>query len=89
MKKLIEGKDYSVHEYITKNKRNTSNMPMCPTCQNCTNRKLCLNRRTLYTMKRSDKDHCDKFYIYTRYCIEPLNLGKNNKRRKYKKTICR
>ena len=50
MKKLIEGKDYSVHEYITKNKRNT--MPMCPTCQNCTNRKLCLNRRTLYTMKR-------------------------------------
>lgn len=53
MKKLIEGKDYSVHEYITKNKRNTSNMPMCPTCQNCTNRKLCLNRRTLYTMK-----HC-------------------------------
>ena len=49
MKKLIEGKDYSVHEYITKNKRNTSNMPMCPTC---TNRKLCLNRRTLYTMKR-------------------------------------
>jgi hypothetical protein len=30
MKKLIEGKDYSVHEYITKNKRKTSNMPMCP-----------------------------------------------------------
>ena len=52
MKKLIEGKDYSVHEYITKNKRKTSNMPMCPTCQICTNRKLCLNRRTLYTMKR-------------------------------------
>ncbi|MFR5683377.1 MAG: hypothetical protein ACLVAK_09875 [Clostridia bacterium] len=55
MKKLIEGKDYSIHEYITKNKRNATKKPMCPTCQNCTNRKVCLNRRTLYTMKQCRK----------------------------------
>ena len=53
MKKLIEGKDYSIHEYITKNKRNATKKPMCPTCQNCT--KVCLNRRTLYTMKQCRK----------------------------------
>lgn len=95
MKKLIEGKDYSIHEYVTKNKRKPSNMPMCPTCSQCTNRSKCLNRRTLYSMKKcndcnncKDKENCDKFYIYIRYVAELLNLGKNDKRRKYAKTIC-
>lgn len=84
MKKLIEGKDYSVHEYVTKNKKENSKRPMCPTCSNCTNRKVCLNRKTLYTMNRCEKckncknkDNCDKFYIYVRYNAELLNLGKN------------
>ena len=35
-----------------------------------------------------DKENCDKFYIYIRYVAELLNLGKNDKRRKYTKTIC-
>ena len=84
MKKLIEGKDYSVHEYVTKNKKENSKQPMCPVCSNCTNRNVCLNRKTLYTMNRcekckncKDKDNCDKFYIYVRYNAELLNLGKN------------
>ena len=83
MKKLIEGKDYSIHEYVTKNKKQTSGKQMCPTCQNCTNRKTCLNRRTLYTMKQcescnncKDQTNCDKFYIYIRYTAELLNLGR-------------
>ena len=94
MKKLIEGKDYSIHEYVTKNKRKNSKMQMCPICKKCSNKKVCLNRRTLYTMKRcqicsecKDKENCDKFYIYIRYCAELLNLGKNNKRRNNKKAI--
>lgn len=84
MKKLIEGKDYSVHEYVTKNKKANSKQPMCPTCSGCSNRKLCSNRKTLYTMNKcdkckncKDKDACDKFYVYIRYNAELLNLGKN------------
>lgn len=94
MKKLIEGKDYSIHEYVTKNKRQTLDKPMCPTCQNCTNRKVCLNRRTLYTMKQcedcnncKDQANCDKFYIYIRYIAELLNLGRKQNRRDYKKAV--
>lgn len=52
MKKIIEGKDYSIHEYVTKNSKKTLDMPMCPTCKACNNRKTCMNRRTLYTMKK-------------------------------------
>ena len=94
MKKLIEGKDYSIHEYVTKNKRQSLDKPMCPTCQNCTNRKVCLNRRTLYTMKQcedcnncKDQANCDKFYIYIRYIAELLNLGRKQNRRDYKKAV--
>lgn len=96
MKKLIEGKDYSIHEYVTKNKRKNSNKPMCPICQECKNKKICLNRRTLYTMKRcevccncKDKEHCDKFYIYIRYMAELLNLGRNKSRGYNQKTVHR
>lgn len=88
MKQLIEGVDYTIHEYVTKNNKKNSNKPMCSTCQNCKNRKVCSNRRTLYTMKKcktcdecKDKENCDKFYIYTRYMAEWLNLGRNSKRR--------
>lgn len=52
MKKLIEGKDYSIHEYVTKNSKKSANKVMCPTCQSCNNRKICLNRRTAFTMKQ-------------------------------------
>ena len=84
MKKLIEGKDYSIHSYITKNQRTNSKLPMCQTCSKCNHKNICQNRRNLYTMKKcedcrncSDKENCDKFYIYTKYKAELLNLGRN------------
>ena len=84
MKKLIEGKDYSIHCYITKNKRRKPKSKICPICSECNNQKLCQNRRNLYTMNKcekcrqcDDKENCDKFYIYTKYKAELLNLGRN------------
>lgn len=84
MRKLVEGKDYSIHEYITKNKKMKCTKAICPTCEQCQNKKLCLNRKTLFTMNMCekckncrDKENCDKFYIYVRYTAELLNLGRN------------
>lgn len=84
MKKLIEGRDYSVNKFVTKDKRSSSNRNICPTCRECSHKKLCSNRATLYTMKKCDKckncvdnDNCDKYYIYVRYKAEILNLGHN------------
>lgn len=84
MKRLIEGRDYSIHTYITKNQKNNSKLPICPTCSMCENKSLCQNRRNLFTMNKckdckncSDKENCDKFYIYTKYKAELLSLGRN------------
>lgn len=84
MKKLIEGKDYSINESITKNTRPNSNRPMCPICSKCTHREKCSNRKNLYKMRICpdckecrDGEHCDKFYLYERYTAEILKLGKN------------
>ncbi len=86
MKKLIEGRDYSIHEYITKDKREITNRKICPICRECEHRKICSNRANLYTMKKcakcrncTDNDNCDKFYIYKRIKAEILNLGYNEK----------
>ena len=71
LKTLVEGKDYSVHEYVTKDKRKDNNRPMCPICSNCNHKEFCANRKKLFKMKEcedcsncKDKEHCDKFYIY-------------------------
>ena len=45
MKKLIEGRDYSINEYITKNKKTNNSLPMCPTCSNCNHKEQCLSRK--------------------------------------------
>ena len=83
MKKLIEGRDYSINEYITKNKKTNNSLPMCPTCNNCNHKEQCLNRKNLYKMRYcddckncKDKEHCDKFYIYTIYKGEILKTSK-------------
>lgn len=77
--KLIEGKDYSVNKFITKNKKKI-NQQMCSNCTNCNNKTLCNNRKTLYSMKKCDicanctnKEDCDKYYIYVRYFVEIIN----------------
>ena len=84
MKKLIEGRDYSIHEYITKDKREKTDKKMCPICKECEHKKICSYRANLYTMKKclkcnecTDNENCDKFYIYKRYKVEILNLGYN------------
>ena len=84
MKKLIEGRDYSIHEYITKDKREKTGKKMCSICKECEHKKICSYRANLYTMKKclkcnecTDNENCDKFYIYKRYKVEILNLGYN------------
>ena len=85
MKTLIEGKDYSVHEYVTKDKRKSNNRPICPICSNCNHKELCANRKKLFKMKEcedcsncEDKEHCDKFYIYPKYKVELLTNGRKS-----------
>ena len=83
MRKLIEDKDYSINEYITKNKKTNNKLPICPTCNNCTNKDKCANRKSLYKMKCcnnclncKDKENCDKFYIYVVYKGEILKTSR-------------
>ena len=80
MKQLIEGKDYSINEYMTKDKKNnTTTKTICPTCSKCKHKGQCNNRKNLYKMRIckdckncKDKEHCDKFYIYLKYKGEIL-----------------
>ena len=85
LKTLIEGKDYSAHEYITKNKKSETNKLMCPICSSCNHKEFCSNRKKLFKMKECedcsqcvDKEHCDKFYIYKKYKVELLTNGRNS-----------
>ena len=86
MKKLVEGRDYTIHKYITKDKREVTNRKICPNCRECEHRKICSNRANLYTMNKCeicrdcvDNENCDKFYIYTRYKANVLHLGYSEK----------
>ena len=54
LKTLVEGKDYSVHEYVTKDKRKDNNRPMCPICSNCNHKEFCANRKKLFKMKECE-----------------------------------
>ena len=59
MKTLVEGKDYSVHEYTTKDKRKANDRPICPTCSNCNHKEFCANRKKLFKMKEcEDCNNC-------------------------------
>lgn len=62
----------SIYEFIQKQKRNNSNLEMCATCKECTNREICLNREKCSTLCDKCKqctdclNYCDRYYIYER-----------------------
>ena len=85
MKKLIEGRDYSINEFYTKDKRPENKLPMCSTCSECKHRQFCMERKNLYKMRQCtdcknchNKEQCDKFYIYKKYKGEILKSGRDS-----------
>ena len=83
-KEFIEGIDYVItirkrKKFIKNPKKN-----ICPICENCNHKNLCLNRRNKETMERcnkckncTDNDLCDKFHFYNEYEGRLLKLGIN------------
>jgi integrase len=83
-KEFVEGIDYAItirkrKKFIKNPKKN-----ICPICENCNHKNLCLNRRNKETMERcnrckncSDFDNCDKFHFYNEYEGRLLKLGIN------------
>ena len=83
-KEYVEGIDYAItirkrKKFIKNPKRN-----ICPICENCNHKNLCLNRRNKETMERcnkckncSDCNNCDKFHFYDEYEGRLLKLGTN------------
>ena len=83
-KEFVEGIDYVItirkrKKFIKNPKKN-----ICPICENCNHKNLCLNRRNKETMERCNKckkctntDLCDKFHFYDEYEGRILKLGIN------------
>ena len=83
-KEFVEGIDYVItirkrKKFIKNPKKN-----ICPVCENCNHKNLCLNRRNKETMERCNKcknctnaDCCDKFHFYDEYEGRLLKLGIN------------
>ncbi len=83
-KEFVEGIDYVItirkrKKFIKNPKKN-----ICPICENCNHKNLCLNRRNKETMERCNKckncsecDNCDKFHFYNEYEGRLLKLGIN------------
>lgn len=83
-KEFVEGIDYVItirkrKKFIKNSKKN-----ICPICENCNHKNLCLNRRNKETMERcnkckncSDCENCDKFHFYDEYEGRLLKLGTN------------
>lgn len=83
-KEFVEGIDYVIT--IRKRKKFIKNpkKSICPICENCNHKNLCLNRRNKETMERcnkckncSDNALCDKFNFYYEYEGRLLKLGIN------------
>lgn len=83
-KDFVEGIDYVIT--IRKRKKFIKNpkKSICPICENCNHKNLCLNRRNKETMERcnkckncSDNSLCDKFNFYDEYEGRLLKLGIN------------
>lgn len=83
-KEFVEGIDYVItirkrKKFIKNPKKN-----ICPICENCNHKNVCLNRKNKETMERcnkckncSDNENCDKFHFYNEYEGRLLKLGIN------------
>lgn len=83
-KEFVEGIDYVItirkrKKFIKNPKKN-----ICPICENCNHKNLCLNRRNKETMERCNKckncgdyENCDIFHFYNEYEGRLLKLGIN------------
>ena len=83
-KEFVEGIDYVItirkrKKFIKNPKKN-----ICPICENCNHKNVCLNRSNKETMERcnkckncSDYENCDKFHFYNEYEGRLLKLGIN------------
>ena len=84
-KEFVEGIDYVIT--IRKRKKFIKNpkKSICPICENCNHKNICLNRRNKETMERCNKckncndcENCDKFHFYNEYEGRLLKLGTNS-----------
>ena len=77
---MQHSKGITVGTYTVKTKKKVNNLPICPTCKKCKDRKICSNRKKLtkcsICKNCTNAEDCDIFYIST--CSKAiLNLGRS------------
>ncbi len=77
---MQHSKGVTVGTYTIKTKKKVNTLPICPTCENCKDRKVCSNRKKLskcsVCKNCSNAAECDIFYISS--CSKAiLNLGRS------------
>ena len=77
---MQHSKGITVGTYTIKTKKKVNALPICPTCKNCKDRKVCSNRKKLskcsVCKNCSNAAECDIFYISS--CSKAiLNLGRS------------
>lgn len=78
---MQHSKGITVGTYTIKTKKKVNTLPICPTCKNCKDRKVCSNRKKLskcsICKNCSNAAECDIFYISS--CSKAiLNLGRSH-----------
>ena len=94
-KDFVEGVDYSISIRYRKKYIIKPTKTVCPTCENCNHKNVCLNRRNKQSMDRCSKckecdnsEECDKFHFYTEYEGRLLKLGINANTGKFIRQSC-
>ena len=77
---MQHSKGITVGTYTVKTKKKVNNLPICPTCKKCKDKKICSNRKKLskcpICKNCKNAEQCDIFYITT--CSKAiLNLGRS------------
>lgn len=77
---MQHSKGITVGTYTIKTKKKVNTLPICPTCKNCKDRKVCSNRKKIskcsICKNCSNAGECDIFYISS--CSKAiLNLGRS------------
>lgn len=82
---MSKQKGITVGTYINKTKKQSTNMPICPTCKKCKDKTICNNRKELSKCSKckkcDDSENCDKFYM-TKQSKATLTIGKDPKTKK-------